>query len=72
MRRLQRDRAFDVMHRHLERLAGQGIHQVEVDVVEARVLRELHRGIRFAAVVDAAQAPEAVAVSYTHLTLPTN
>ena len=59
VRRLQRERALDVVHRHLQRLLGQRVHQVEVDVVVTRVLRELHRAVGFATVVDAAQALQA-------------
>lgn len=58
VRRIQHEGAFEVALGHRQRLAGQGVHQVEVEVVEARVLRELHRRLGFAAVVDAAQALE--------------
>ena len=62
MRRLQRERALDVVLGHRQRLLRQRVHQVEVDVVEAGVLRQLHRGLGLAAVVDAAQALQAAVV----------
>src|SRR2546427_6764667 len=37
-------------------LFRQRVHQVDVEVVVARVLRHLHRALGFATVVDAAQA----------------
>ena len=66
VRRLQRDRALDVVQRHRQRLPGQRVHQVEVDVVEAGVLRQLHRALGLAAVVDAAEALQAAVVEALH------
>ena len=54
--------ALDIVHGHPERLAGQRVHQIQVDVVEARVLREFDRGFRFATVVDAPEALQATVV----------
>jgi hypothetical protein len=62
VRRLQRQRALDVVQRHRQVLAGQGVHQVEVDVVEAGVLRQLHRGPGLRAVVDPPEPAQAAVV----------
>ena len=62
MRRLQRERALQVGAGAGQVLAGQGVHQVEVDVVEAGVLGQLHRRLGLAAVVDAAQSLQAAVV----------
>ena len=50
------------MFGHCQVLAGQGIHQVEVEVVEAGVLRLLHRRLRLGAVVDPPQPLQAAVI----------
>ena len=62
VRRLQRDRALDVVFGHRQGLFRQRVHQVEVEIVEAGILRELHRRLGLAAVVDAAEALQATVV----------
>ncbi len=62
VRGLQRDRTLDVVQRHREALAGKGVHQIKVEVVQAGVLRQLHRALGLGVVVDAAQALQAAVV----------
>ena len=59
---MQRERARQVALGHRQGLLRQRVHQVEVDVVEAGVLRQFHRCVGLAAVVDAAQALQAAVV----------
>ena len=46
MLRLQLDRRCNVLHRHLERLAGQREHDVDIDIVKAGRLR-VRNGLRY-------------------------
>ena len=55
MRGLQCECTLQIVFGHRQGLSGQRVHQIEVDVVETRVLRQLHRGFGLIAVVDAAQ-----------------
>ena len=57
VRRVPADALFDVGLRLVRRLAGQPIHEVEVEVVEAR-LGNLDCVARFVRAVDAAKRPE--------------
>jgi hypothetical protein len=59
---LQGEDAFQVVLGHRQRLLRQRVHQVEVEVVEAGILGQLHRRLGFAAVVDPAQSLEATVV----------
>ncbi len=54
--RLQRERAFQVGLGSGQGLLRQRVHQVDVEVVVARILRHLHRALGLATVVDAAQS----------------
>src|SRR5690606_16685336 len=62
VRRLQGDGAFDVVFGHGQVLAGQGVHQVQVEVVEAGVAGLLHGRFGLGAVVDPAQPLQAAVV----------
>lgn len=64
--RLQGDGAFDVVQGHVERLLRQRIHQVEVEIVEAGLLRGPHRAFGIAAGMDAAEALQATVVEGLH------
>ncbi|KAG1452868.1 hypothetical protein G6F57_015856 [Rhizopus arrhizus] len=58
VRRLQCEGAFKIGLGAGQGLFRQRVHQVDVEIVVARVLRHLHRALGLATVVDAAQALE--------------
>ena len=60
--RLQCERALQVVFGHRQGLLRQRVHQVEVEIVEAGVLRQLDRRLRLAAVVDAAEPFQAAVI----------
>src|SRR5690606_21932734 len=62
VRRLQRKRTLQVVHRHRQVLAGQGVHQVQVEIVETGLARQGDGRLGLPAVVDAAQALQATVV----------
>ena len=62
VRRRQRNGARHVGFRHRQGLAGQGVHQVEIEILEPRLPRQRDRIDRLAAVVDAAQPCQAAVV----------
>ena len=62
VRRLQGEGTLQVAFGHGQVLAGQGVHQVQVEVVQAGVLGQLHRRLGLGAVVDPAQPLQAAVV----------
>ena len=69
MGRLQGEGALQVVFGHRQVLAGQGVHQVQVEVVEARVLGQFHRAFGLGAVMDASEAFQAAVVEALDLSL---
>ena len=61
MRRVAGDRLLRILQRFLKALAGQGVHQVQIDIVK-RVLRRLDGAPRFMVVVNTAQRFEMAGV----------
>ena len=57
MRGLQDERTFEIALRHRQRLLGQRIHQIEIEIVEACILRQLYRSLGLGAVMDATETP---------------
>lgn len=66
VRRLQGEGAFQIVLGLRQRLLGQRVHQVDVEVVVAGVLRQLDRALGFGAVMDAPQALQGGVVETLH------
>ena len=66
MRGRQRHRTLHVGQRAIQGLLRQRVHQVEVDVGVAGILRGFHRGLGLAGRVDAAQPLQLVVVEALH------
>jgi len=58
MRGGQRDGSLDIAQRAVQLLLGQRVHQVEVDIAIARILRRLHRRLGLAGRMNATQSLE--------------
>ena len=66
VRRLQRNRFFHIRQCAIDRLFRQRVHQIEVDIVDAGILRHFHRALGFARAVDAADAFQCGVVKTLH------